>query len=114
MRQCLSDGGCCIAGQTAKLVPADRVMYATRDITGTVDNANFVTGTFSHSKSYLTINYPIRCIASIISKKAAENVSALVLDVKVGRASFSQTIDDARYLAKNLVQFTVSFPAHTH
>ena len=44
MQKCLSDSGCCIAGQTATLVPADRVMYATRDITGTVDNANFVTG----------------------------------------------------------------------
>ncbi|KAK4021943.1 hypothetical protein OUZ56_007431 [Daphnia magna] len=84
MQQCLADSGCCICGQTATLVPADRIMYATRDITGTVENANFVT-------------------ASIISKKAAENVSALVLDVKVGRASFSQTLDDARHLAKNLV-----------
>lgn len=44
------------------------------------------------------------CVASIISKKAAENVSALVLDVKVGRASFSQTLEDARHLAKNLVR----------
>jgi thymidine phosphorylase len=44
MQQCLSDSGCCICGQTATLVPADRIMYATRDITGTVDNANFVTG----------------------------------------------------------------------
>lgn len=45
-------------------------------------------------------------IASIISKKAAENVSALVLDVKVGRASFSQTLADARHLAKNLVRIS--------
>lgn len=44
MQQCLSDSGCCICGQTATLVPADRIMYATRDITGTVENANFVTG----------------------------------------------------------------------
>lgn len=44
MLSCLSDSGCCIAGQTASLVPADRILYATRDITGTVDNANFVTG----------------------------------------------------------------------
>jgi thymidine phosphorylase len=44
------------------------------------------------------------CVASIISKKAAENVSALVLDVKVGRASFSPTLADARHLAKNLVR----------
>lgn len=44
MQQCLADSGCCICGQTATLVPADRIMYATRDITGTVENANFVTG----------------------------------------------------------------------
>jgi thymidine phosphorylase len=47
-------------------------------------------------------------IASIISKKAAENVSALVLDVKVGKASFSQTLADARHLAKNLVRISNS------
>lgn len=49
MKKCLSDSGCCIAGQTVSLVPADRIMYATRDITGTVDNANFVTGIKSYS-----------------------------------------------------------------
>jgi len=84
MQKCLEDSGCCIVGQTATLVPADRIMYATRDITGTVDNANFVT-------------------ASIISKKAAESVSALVFDIKVGRGSFTKTIDAARLLSDNLV-----------
>jgi len=84
MRKCLADSGCCIAGQTATLVPADRIMYATRDITSTVDNVNFVT-------------------ASIISKKAATGAGALVLDIKVGRGSFTKTIEAGRFLAGKLV-----------
>ena len=44
MQNCLSDCGCCIAGQTPSLVPADRLMYATRDITATVDNVGLITG----------------------------------------------------------------------
>lgn len=94
MTRCLSECGCCIAGQTAKLVPADRIMYATRDITGTVDNANFVT-------------------ASIISKKAAENISALILDVKVGKASFSKSTETARFLANSLVKAAQDQGIHT-
>ena len=81
---CLTDAGCCIAGQTKSLVPADRIMYAARDITATVDNINLAT-------------------ASIISKKAAENIRALVLDVKVGRAAFFKNMTDAREVAKSLV-----------
>jgi len=84
MRVCLSQAGCCIAGQTRSLVPADRIMYAARDITATVDNINLAT-------------------ASIISKKAAENIRALVLDVKVGRAAFFKNLTDARLVAKSLV-----------
>jgi len=84
MQKCLADSGCCIAGQTATLVPADRIMYATRDITSTVDNTNFVT-------------------ASIISKKAASGAGALVLDIKVGRGSFTKTIESGRFLANKLV-----------
>jgi len=81
---CLANVGCCIAGQTKSLVPADRIMYAARDITATVDNINLAT-------------------ASIISKKAAENIRALVLDVKVGRAAFFKNMTDARQVAKSLV-----------
>merc|ERR1711973_980695 len=84
MRKCLADSGCCIAGQTATLVPADRIMYATRDITSTVDNVNFVT-------------------ASIIAKTAATGAGALVLDIKVGRGSFTKTIEAGRFLAGKLV-----------
>jgi len=46
MRQCLTDAGCCIAGQTATLVPADRLMYAARDVTATIDNIYLATGLF--------------------------------------------------------------------
>lgn len=60
-------------------------MYAARDVTATVDNINLAT-------------------ASIISKKAAENISALVLDVKVGRAAFFKSLDSARQVAKSLVE----------
>ncbi|XP_046652473.1 thymidine phosphorylase-like [Daphnia pulicaria] len=85
MRECLKHAGCFIAGQTESLVPADRIMYAARDVTATVDNINLAT-------------------ASIISKKAAENISALVLDVKVGRAAFFKNLNDARLVAKSLVE----------
>lgn len=84
MFNCLKEVGCFIAGQTSALVPADRIMYAARDVTATVDNINLAT-------------------ASIISKKAAENISALVLDVKVGRAAFFKELDAARKVAISLV-----------
>lgn len=63
-------------------------MYAARDITATVDNVNLAT-------------------ASIVSKKAAENIRALVLDVKVGRAAFFKNMVDARQVAKSLVSWTI-------
>lgn len=85
MRECLRYAGCFIAGQTKSLVPADRIMYAARDVTATVDNIHLAT-------------------ASIISKKAAENISALVLDVKVGRAAFFKNLNDARLVARSLVE----------
>lgn len=58
MIDCLSDSGCCIAGQTATLVPADRIMYSTRDITGTVENANFVTGQTVYLNRFLNGGSP--------------------------------------------------------
>ncbi|XP_065668395.1 thymidine phosphorylase isoform X2 [Hydra vulgaris] len=80
----VKDVGCCIVGQTLTLVPADKILYSLRDITNTVASA------------------PLIC-SSIISKKAAEGLSSLVLDVKYGRGSFQCTPTDAENLAKLLV-----------
>ncbi|KAM9772565.1 thymidine phosphorylase [Syngnathus typhle] len=84
VRGILSSVGCCIVGQTETLVPADRILYATRDITGTVDSLPLIT-------------------ASIISKKGAESLTALVLDVKFGRAALFKDLRDAKELARLLV-----------
>ncbi|KAK7129752.1 hypothetical protein R3I93_019409 [Phoxinus phoxinus] len=84
VKQILQDVGCCIVGQTESLVPADRVLYAIRDATSTVDSLPLIT-------------------SSIISKKGAEGLSALVLDVKFGRAALYKDLDSARELAQSLV-----------
>ncbi|KAK5877075.1 hypothetical protein CesoFtcFv8_026358 [Champsocephalus esox] len=80
----LGSVGCCIVGQTETLVPADRVLYNMRDATSTVDSLPLIT-------------------ASIVSKKGAESLSALVLDVKFGRAALYKDLDSARELAQSLV-----------
>lgn len=77
--------GCCIVGQTIELNPADRILYATRDITGTVDCIPLIAG-------------------SIVSKKAIEDLDALILDVKVGRAAFMKNQQDAELLADYMIQ----------
>ncbi|KAL6460265.1 hypothetical protein MHYP_G00320240 [Metynnis hypsauchen] len=84
VRQILQDVGCCIVGQTNTLVPADRVLYALRDATATVDSLPLITG-------------------SIISKKGAEGLYALLLDVKFGRAALYKDLNSARTLAQSLV-----------
>ncbi len=76
--------GCCIVGQTAELNPADRLLYATRDITCTVDSIPLIAG-------------------SIVSKKAIEDLDALVLDIKVGKAAFMKNLDDAERLGDYMV-----------
>jgi len=79
----LDQVGCCIVGQTAKICPADKTMYKARDVTGTVGCQGLIT-------------------SSIISKKVAEGISCLVLDVKWGLGSYNGSLQDAEVLAKSL------------
>ncbi|MBM4321581.1 MAG: thymidine phosphorylase, partial [Deltaproteobacteria bacterium] len=76
--------GLCMIGQTASFDPADRKLYALRDVTGTVASKELI-------------------CSSIMSKKLAEGIDGLVLDVKVGSGAFMKTMDDARALARTMI-----------
>ncbi len=90
----LKEIGCCITGATRNLVPADQKLYALRDVTGTVPSTPLIT-------------------ASIMSKKIAETLDALVLDVKWGSAAFKQTLPEAIELAESLVYTGKKFGVDT-
>jgi len=85
LKEILHTCGCAMIGQTAEIAPADRLLYSLRDVTGTVESPSLI-------------------CASIMSKKLAEGIDGLVLDVKAGSGAFMKTDDDAALLAELLVE----------
>ncbi|MDP2206015.1 MAG: thymidine phosphorylase [Alphaproteobacteria bacterium] len=84
-KKTVREAGCAIIGATPDLAPADRIIYAIRDVTGTVESLDLIT-------------------ASILSKKLAAGLDGLVMDVKFGTGAFMQDYGDAQALAESIVQ----------
>jgi len=82
--------GTVLAGQTKNIAPADKLIYALRDVTATVESIPLITG-------------------SIMSKKLAEGIDGLVLDIKTGSGAFMKELKDAKELAKSLINTAKAF-----
>ncbi|MGH8200892.1 MAG: thymidine phosphorylase [Steroidobacteraceae bacterium] len=94
-RRVVSSVGCAIIGQTDDLAPADRRLYAIRDVTATVESIPLIT-------------------ASILCKKIAAGLDALVMDIKTGSGAFMETLAEARALARSIIGVADTTGLRTH